>query len=78
MYLGGPVSAQSRGVAGAIGPDGYATSSVSTAENRIACLLALGVWPFGPEGFGVSDVEGASNEIDAAVSVLSRVLGRNA
>ena len=78
VYLGGPVSAQSRGVAGAIGPDGYATSSVSTAENRIACLLALGVWPFGPEGFGVSDVEGASNEIDAAVSVLSRVLGRNA
>lgn len=74
IYLGGPKA--KRGVYGAIGPDGQATKFASTAENRIACLLALGIWPFGPEGFGVSDVAGAATEIDAAERVLQGVLGR--
>ena len=74
VYLGGPKA--TRGVHGAIGPDGQAIKYASTAENRIACLLALGIWPFGPEGFGVSDVAGAATEIDAAERVLAGVLGR--
>jgi hypothetical protein len=76
VYLGGGVGPSSKGIFGAIGPDGYASTYATPAENRIACLLSLGIWPFGPEGFGVSDVANASNEIDAATRVLTGVLGR--
>jgi hypothetical protein len=79
IYLGGPAAAdgQSKGIYGAIDPTGQATVYATPAENRIACLLAMGVWPFGPEGFGVSDVQGAVDEVDAATRVLRTVLGRN-
>jgi hypothetical protein len=72
-FIGGPVRA--RGVHGAIGPDGNADTYVLPAENRIAALLALGIWPFAPEAFAVSDVRGAASEEDAAAIVTSRVLG---
>jgi hypothetical protein len=74
-FLGGPIRSGQGGVYGAIGPDGRATTHIKPAENRIAALLALGVWPFAQEAFAVSDVGGAATEEDAAALVLERVLG---
>lgn len=75
VYFGGPITPARKGVFGAIGPDARATESTTPAEHRIACLLAMGIWPFGSEAFGVSDVPGATNEVDAARKAAARVLG---
>ncbi len=75
-FIGGTITAAERGIHGAIGPDGDALASAATpAENRIAALLGLGIWPFSPEAFAVSDVPGAGTEVDAARLVTQRVLG---
>ncbi|HTJ40516.1 MAG TPA: DUF1501 domain-containing protein [Kofleriaceae bacterium] len=74
--IGATITAAEKGVYGAIGPDALATTTAATpAENRIAALLALGIWPFSPEAFAVSDVSGASSEDGAAASVTKRLLG---
>lgn len=73
--IGGPIRASQKGVVGAIGADGRATSFVTPSESRIAALLALGIWPFSPEAFFVSDVQGVSTEPDAVTAVTQRVLG---
>jgi uncharacterized protein DUF1501 len=75
VCMGGPILPGEKGVYGAIGPSGYATTYISPSEHRIAALLAMGIWPFGPEGFGTSDVAGAFDEGDAAKKALERVLG---
>ncbi|MCS6899060.1 MAG: DUF1501 domain-containing protein [Myxococcales bacterium] len=72
MYLGGPAR---RGIYGAIGPDGRATTFTTPAENRMAAMLALGIWPFFPDSFGVSDVQGVAGELEGAQSVVARLLG---
>ncbi len=74
-FLGGPITAAEKGIVGAIGADGRATSFVTAAESRMAALLALGIWPFSQEAFFVSDVQGASTERDAARDVTARLLG---
>ena len=74
-FIGGPIRAGQAGIHGAIGPNGMAEDHVTPAENRIAALLALGVWPFAQEAFAVSDVGGAATEEDAAALALERVLG---
>jgi len=71
--IGGPID--SRSIVGAIGPDGFASTFVKPSEQRIAALLAMGIWPFSPEAFGVSDVDGATEEIAAVEKVTQRVLG---
>ena len=74
--LGGPIREGRAGIYGAIGPDGIATlDHMQPAENRIAALLALGIWPFSPEAFAVSDVRGALDEPDAARLVTERAFG---
>jgi hypothetical protein len=74
--LGGPIRDGQAGIYGAIGPDGIATiDHMQPSENRIAALLALGVWPFSPEAFAVSDVRGAVDEPDAARLVTERAFG---
>jgi len=72
-FIGGPTV---KGISGAIGADGLATRFVTPAQNRIAALLACGIWPFAHEGFAVSDVPGAVGELDAAVATMGAVLGR--
>lgn len=72
-FIGGPTV---KGVAGAIGNDGKAVSYATPAQNRIAALLALGIWPFAQEGFAVSDVPSAQHEIDAAGKALQMCIGR--
>jgi hypothetical protein len=75
VFLGGPV--KQKGVFGATGPDGRAIpgSVSSPQENRIAALLALGIWPFAQESYNVSDVPGAADEKSAATLVKQRQLG---
>lgn len=75
VFIGGPIRGPQRGVFGATTADARAQVASSPQENRIAALLALGIWPFSPEAFSVSDVPGASGEIEAAALVLSRQLG---
>ncbi|MBL0218991.1 MAG: DUF1501 domain-containing protein [Myxococcales bacterium] len=77
-FIGGPVTTAFKGVSGAIGRDGKASSTgfASPAENRMAALLALGVWPFAAEGFNVADSPGATNELDAAQKAMTKFLGR--
>lgn len=75
-FIGGPIRAANKGVFGACGPDGKATpSSSSPQENRIAALLALGIWPFAQESYNVADVPGAGTELQAATLVKKRQLG---
>jgi hypothetical protein len=73
VFLGGPVRA--RGVFGATGADARATLAGGPQENRVAALLALGIWPFAQESYNVSDVLGAATEAEAARLVLERQLG---
>lgn len=74
-FIGGTITGAEKGVYGAIGPDGRAETAATPSENRIAALLAQGIWPFSPEAFAVSDVPGATGEEDAAQKATERVLG---
>jgi hypothetical protein len=74
-FIGGPTT---KGISGAIGPNGVADMYASPAQNRIAALLALGIWPFSQEAFAVSDVQGATGEVDAARRAMQMYLGRMA
>jgi uncharacterized protein (DUF1501 family) len=73
MYIGGPI--RKPGVFGACAPNATYTLASSPQENRMAALMALGIWPFAPESFGVSDVPTASTMMQAASLVKSRQLG---
>lgn len=75
-FIGGPITTAQKGIYGAIGPDGIATIAASPSENRVAALLALGIWPFSQEAFAVSDVPGATAELDAAMTAMMTFLGR--
>jgi len=77
-FIGGPITSAQRGVWGAIGRDGLASQFATPGENRIAALLALGIWPFAAEGYNVSDVPGVSSELAAAQQAMARFLGRPA
>lgn len=74
-FIGGTITEAEHGIYGAIGPDGRADTAATPSENRIAALLAQGIWPFSPEAFAVSDVTGANSEEDAAQKATARVLG---
>jgi hypothetical protein len=78
-FIGGPITAAHKGVSGAIGRDGMATpaQSATPSENRMAALLALGIWPFAPEGFNVSDAPSANTELQAAQRAMAKFLGRS-
>jgi len=75
VFIGGPVRATGKGVFGACGEDGRATTASTPQENRMAALMALGIWPFAQESYNVSDVPGASTEIEGAKLVQQRQLG---
>jgi hypothetical protein len=71
--LGGPVPG--RTLVGAIDDTAEATSFATPAENRMAALLALGIWPYANEGFVVSDHAEPVSEERGAEAVIERVLG---
>jgi len=71
--IGGPY--QGKTITGAIDGTGTATSFSSPGENRIAALLALGIFPFSQDGFNLSDIVDAATEPEAIQRVTSRYLG---
>ncbi|HEY4222380.1 MAG TPA: DUF1501 domain-containing protein, partial [Myxococcota bacterium] len=71
--IGGPI--QDKAIAGAIDDTGTATSFASPGENRIAALLALGIFPFSQDGFSISDCVNVATEPDAINRVTSTFLG---
>lgn len=75
VYIGGPITQAQRGVYGAIPESGQASVFTSPTENRIAALLALGIWPFDQASFSSVNVQDYSSESNAVKSVLQRVLG---
>ncbi len=77
-FIGGPITTAHKGVSGAIGRDGNATKFATPAENRMAALLAMGIWPFAAEGFNVSDTPSATGELQAAQQAMTKFLGRTA
>lgn len=75
-FIGGPITADYKGVSGAIGRNGMATMFATPSENRIAALLALGIWPFAAESFNVADAPSATTELEAAQRAMAKFLGR--
>lgn len=75
VYFGGPIRSGQKGVYGSIEESGQAVTFTTPTENRIASLLALGIWPFDPAGFSNSDVQNQSDDAGAIVDVTKRVLG---
>lgn len=75
IYIGGPIRQDQAGIYGAIDDAGIATKFTTPAENRIAALLALGIWPFDQVAFSGSDAQGETQEGPAARSIIKRVLG---
>lgn len=78
-FIGGPVTTAQKGISGAIGEDALPVAQqplATPAENRMAALLALGIWPFAQEGFNVADAPTANSEVAAAKSAMTKFLGR--
>ena len=75
VYIGGPITNAQKGVYGAIDESGQGTTYTTPTENRIAGLLALGIWPFDQASFSGSNVQNQTEEGPAVQSVLQRVLG---
>jgi len=74
-FIGGPITTAEQGIYGNIKNSSTAGTYASPAENRIAALLALGIWPFSPEAFAVSDVVGGEGEEQAATLAIAHYLG---
>lgn len=75
IYIGGPIGEEQAGIYGHIDETGNATQFTTPAENRIAALLALGIYPFDAVAYSGSDAQGQTQEGPAARSIIERVLG---
>jgi hypothetical protein len=75
VYFGGPIGPDQKGVYGQIEESGQAKIFTTPAENRIATLLAMGIWPFDAASYSGSDVQGQTEEGAAARNVIKRTLG---
>lgn len=75
VYFGGPIRKEQAGVYGAIPESGQASVFTTPTENRIAALLAMGIYPFDAAGFSNSDVQHQSENSRAIADVTKRVLG---
>ncbi|MET0283938.1 MAG: DUF1501 domain-containing protein, partial [Polyangiales bacterium] len=75
VYLGGPITKNEAGVFGTIEENGQATTLTTPTENRIASLLAMGIYPFSAVGYSNSEVQGQGQDAAAIKDVTKRVLG---
>jgi hypothetical protein len=75
IYIGGPIGEAQAGIYGSIEESGIAKTYTTAAENRIAALLALGIWPFDAVAYSGSDAQGQTQEGPAARSIIKRILG---
>jgi hypothetical protein len=76
VLIGGPISEAEKGIYGAITEeDGYATTWVTPAENRMIVMMALGIFPFSNSTFAGGDVVGAKSEFEAANRLMLDYMG---
>jgi hypothetical protein len=75
IYIGGPITKAERGVYGSIEETGRANIFTTPTENRIAALLAMGIFPFDSAAFSNSDVQGQSNDGLAIADATRRIRG---
>jgi hypothetical protein len=75
IYFGGPIGPDQKGIYGQIEESGQAKVFTTPAENRIATLLAMGIWPFDAAAYSSSDIQGQNEEGAAARNVIKRILG---
>lgn len=80
VMMGGPVRRGGAAVVGGIDRNALAVSGATPVSNRVAVLLALGIWPFEQESFNVAD--GAllgepppGTELDAAQTLCDLYFG---
>jgi len=75
VYIGGPITEAQAGVYGSIEESGQADVFTTPTENRIAALLAMGIWPFDQAGYSNSEIQNQSQDGPAILDVTKRVLG---
>ena len=80
VMIGGPIRDDSRSpgasIYGNITEDqGYAQTFATPAENRVAVLAALGIYPFSSQSFAVADVRAADDELGAATWIRDVLWG---
>jgi hypothetical protein len=75
VYIGGPITKAQQGVYGSIDESGRAKTFTTPTENRIAALLAMGIFPFDSAAYSNSDVQGQSNDGLAIADATRRILG---
>ena len=75
VYIGGPITKDQSGVYGAIPESGQASVYTTPTENRVAALLAMGIYPFDSAGFSNSDIQGQTDNGKAIADVSKRILG---
>lgn len=75
IYIGGPITSKQRGVYGSIQESGRADIYTTPTENRIAALLAMGIFPFDSASYSNSDVQGQTNDGQAIADATRRILG---
>jgi hypothetical protein len=75
VYIGGPITEAQKGVYGSIEESGQANIFTTPTENRIAALLAMGIWPFDQAGFSNSDIQNQAEDAAAVRDVTKRILG---
>jgi hypothetical protein len=75
IYIGGPITKAQQGVYGSIEETGHASVYATPTENRIAALLAMGIYPFDSVAFSNSDVQKQSNDGLAIADATRRILG---
>jgi Protein of unknown function (DUF1501) len=75
IYIGGPITKDQRGVYGSIEETGHASLFTTPTENRIAALLAMGIFPFDSAAYSNSDVQGQTSDGLAIADATRRILG---
>lgn len=75
IYIGGPITKGQQGVFGSIAETGHAKVYTTPTENRIAALLAMGIFPFDSASYSNSDVQGQTNDTRAIADATRRILG---
>jgi hypothetical protein len=75
VYIGGPITKAQQGIYGSIEESGRAKTFTTPTENRIAALLAMGIFPFDSASFSNSDVQGQTNDGAAIADATRRILG---
>jgi hypothetical protein len=80
VMIGGPIGDDSRSPGASIygnitEAQGYAQQFATPAENRVAVLSALGIYPFSSQSFAVADVRAAQDELNSAMWIRDEFWG---